>query len=114
MPATPTPPATIQVGPFTYTVHVDKARMNQACRDDHTDLLGRCEHRTLDIDIDPDQAPGQMADTLLHELLHALTDVTGLANEWDEDREEAVVRRLSPVLLDTLRRNPALVAYLTT
>lgn len=40
------------------------------------------------------------------------TEMTGLALVWGSDDED-FVRRLTPSLLDVLRRNPKLVAYLT-
>jgi hypothetical protein len=50
----------------------------------------------------------RVAVTLLHEVVHAIFKIAGLPNEKEED----TVTRLSPLLLDTLRRNPDLVAYL--
>lgn len=53
---------------------------------------------------------------LLHEILHAVFYSSGLTIEGGlrqvEDIEEHVVGRLSPVLLQTLRDNPELAAYL--
>lgn len=50
--------------------------------------------------------------TLLHEALHAVWSTTGL-RQLDNDLEEQVVVGLAPLLLDTLKRNPDLVAFLT-
>lgn len=102
------------VGPFTYTIHADANRMNQKCRDRDDDLRGHVDLMALTIDLDPTFAPATIAESLLHEVLHTITHVTGIDGDLDDDREEALVNRLSPALLDTLRRNPTLVAYLTT
>jgi len=60
--------------------------------------------------VNPNMPPDQIADTLLHEMLHAIwyTVQAGL----DEDEQERVVGSIASTLLDTLRRNPSLVAFL--
>lgn len=58
------------------------------------------------IGIDSRQSDDQLADTFLHENLHAMLR---LVQADDED----LVFRLTPVLLDWLRRNPKAVQYLT-
>jgi hypothetical protein len=55
-------------------------------------------------------APDQTRDTLLHEILHALIRMLGLIAS--DAKEERVVIALAPALLDALRANPGLVAYL--
>lgn len=61
--------------------------------------------------------PGLPADkereVLLHEVLHAVVTAANLGWEDDSD-EERIVRSMTGPLLDVLRRNPALVKYLTT
>ncbi len=106
-------PRRIHVGPHIYSVVCDAAAMAAECRDAGEDLVGRCSHRTLTIHIEPDQARSQMRDTLLHEVLHAVANMTALDGEWGDEREEEVILRLAPALLDVLRRNPRLVAFLT-
>jgi hypothetical protein len=106
-------PRRIHVGPHIYSVVCDAAAMAAECRDAGEDLVGRCSHRTLTIHIEPDQARSQMRDTLLHEVLHAVANMTALDGEWGAEREEEVILRLAPALLDVLRRNPRLVAFLT-
>lgn len=105
------PPKKIRVGPYVYKVTCDRTTMNARCRNEGTDLMGSSEHRTLTIDIDPDQAAGQQRDTVLHEVLHTISEMTGLALVWGKDDED-FVRRISPALLDVLRRNPKLVEFL--
>lgn len=105
-------PKHIQVGPHRYRVVRDSATMDRLSREQRCDLLGHCDRRHLTIYIDPDQAEDMAADTLLHETLHAATAAAGLADEWDTEREEAAVNRLTPVLLDVLRSNPKLLRAL--
>lgn len=106
-------PRRVHVGPHTYRVVCDAVAMAVECRDAGEDLVGRCSHRTLTIHIEPDQAASQMRDTLLHEVLHAVANMTALDGEWGDEREEETILRLAPALLDVLRRNPRLVAFLT-
>jgi hypothetical protein len=105
-------PSVIRVGPRRYKVTSDRTRMGRLSRTERADLQGFTDHRALTIDIDPNQAPDEKADTLLHEVIHTVTNLTGLNGDWDAETEERVVNRLSPALLDVLRRNPTLVTYL--
>lgn len=107
------PPRKIHVGPHTYRVVVDTAAMNAESVDAGEALVGRCCRRSQTIYVEPDQHPSQRRDTLLHEVLHAVASVTALESEWGDEREEEIVLRMTPALLDVLRRNPRLVAYLT-
>lgn len=50
-------------------------------------------------------------DTLLHEVIHASIAVVG-GEEMSDEEEETFVSHLAPVLLDVLRSNPVLLAYL--
>ena len=108
-----TPPDTVQVGPYTVTLVEDQAAIDRRSVEERGRLLGHYDECTTTITLAPDLTPDIRAETILHELLHAITAMTGLANELEDD-DEKIVRRLSPALLDMLRRNPALVEYLTT
>lgn len=110
---TTTLPTEIIVGPFVYTVSTDENEMLRTCREERTDLLGFSDHRLLRILIRPDQADGMARDTMLHEIVHVVASVSGLAEDWGSEREEQIVQRMTPLLLDVLRRNPKLVAHLT-
>lgn len=104
-------PAHVQVGPHRYTVVADAAKADEL-NTNH----GQTDNRLARIVIHPGQARTQLRDTLLHETLHAILDGAGMANDGVSvslpGDEELVVSRLSPLLLDTLRRNPDLVAVL--
>jgi hypothetical protein len=104
-------PATIEVGPFTYTVTTDRTDVLEECHERDARLLGHTDNNTLAIWIAPDYPAGAKRDTILHETLHAILHVTHLDADIEDD--EAFVRRLTPPLLDLLRSNPELVAYLT-
>ncbi len=106
-------PDHVDIGPHRYTIVCDEAAIDKAGRESQAELLGHCEHRTTTIILRPDQSASMLADSVLHEVLHAITSVTGIANDLGHDDDEAMVNRLSPALLDALQRNPTLTAYLT-
>lgn len=106
-------PAGFDLGPFTYTVLVDEVAIAKVSKRQGLDLFGNCDGDMLTVTIDPGVAPGMLRETLLHEALHAVTAMSGVAYEQGEEGEERLVRRLSPLLLELLRRNPAFVAFLT-
>ena len=96
-------PRQVRIGPYRYKV-MD--------RRGGTDL-GECEVDHLLLHISVGQPLDSERDTLLHEVLHACIAHSGLDRRLADDVEEDVIRSLSPVLLDTLQRNRALVRYLT-
>jgi hypothetical protein len=68
--------------------------------------FGRCMAGNQRIQIKANQAPGQLRDTLLHEVLHAVS------YELYLELEERQVHILANGLLDTLRRNPKFTQFL--
>ncbi len=102
------PPESVQIGPRRYEVLFDLEELHRVEHDDGQDLYGQSDHAKLRILVDPSLPHDQRADTLLHEVLHGLTELTGIADDLGPKREERVVGRLTPALLDLLRRNPQL------
>jgi len=100
------PPSSVQVGPYKYRVIVSKMAIIKANADAKDSRVGESDHSKQIITIDPKLGPDQLVETLLHEVLHAVNQVGGRFLDEDD------VLRLSPLLLDTLRRNPELVEYL--
>lgn len=103
-------PKTVRVGPYELDVVVsDPPELNDADNPDMK-LSGRLRLEENSIIVSSAQSGVYLADTLLHEVLHAVWAVAG-GWSWDID-EERVVYSMSTVLLDTLRRNPVLVEFL--
>jgi len=96
-------PPTITIGPHTYSVEV--------CDDIPGALIGETNSMQLTIRLHSDMPESVTAETLLHECLHGIWDLTPL-RDFDDSVEESVVAALAPPLLDLLRRNPKLVALL--
>jgi hypothetical protein len=67
-----------------------------------------CAHTQV-ILVDPTLGPDAFKAILLHEVMHAIAD---LADLHDEATEEDWCLRGAPYLLDTLRRNADLTAFL--
>jgi hypothetical protein len=100
-------PRNVKIGPFKYALRWSVRVPEQ----EHGPLYGYCDNdeqiiycRRTGVHHD------QIADTLMHEILHAALHV-GRTN-LTENQEEKVVAALAPLLLDILRRNPQVLAYL--
>lgn len=96
-------PKRVKVGPHQYQVVVlPNAILNVTGR------AGQCDAQRGVITIDGTQTPTQLADTLLHEVTHALLEVTDL----DTDVAERVALAMGPGLLDLIRDNPRLIDWI--
>lgn len=99
-------PKRIDVGPITFTLSLVEGLRSE----DDRKLYGECRLPEQAIVLDSSQGPDLLADTLLHEVLHAAWAQTPL--DESEIPEEVVIQALAPVILLALRRNPKLVAVL--
>lgn len=101
------PPPRVNIGPRRYTI-----TSSDVTTDGH-DALGLCQPSYELITLSPSQGPATMRETLLHEVMHACFHAAvpfgGLVGD---KTEEKVCSAVAPHLLDALRRNPRLVAYL--
>lgn len=69
--------------------------------------VGQCSPSRLMLTIDRDQEGTQLADTLLHEITHALLEALDL----DDDAAERICRVLGPGWLGVIRDNPGLIDW---
>lgn len=107
-------PQWVQVGPYLYRVHWDRAQMDHArVEEGETDLNGRVRYRTAEVWVDPDMAPSYQRVVLLHEVLHAILELSGAVDYSMATTDDDVLRRIDAGLVDLLRRNPLLAAWLT-
>lgn len=103
-------PSMIQVGPLRFTAVIDQKTVDKERKDSNTSgVIGFVRRHTQEIFIAEDVAADQQAVALLHEILHAIYGQFDVDAKIDD---EATVSITSGVLLDTMRRNPDLVAYL--
>lgn len=103
-----TPPKKVKVGPFSVSVRLESLREAS-----ENSLIGLWQDHLLSVILDNGMPGEQEQETLLHELIHAAWDCTGLSKRLDDDQEEEVIRSISPLIFGMLRDNPKLVAYLT-
>lgn len=105
-------PASVIVGPYRYTITVDHDGMQRLISRGESGggNVGTSDHHKLDITIDGAMAASMIADTLLHEIMHCCYRVSGLGT--GKITEEEAIEHLTAILLDTLRRNPAVARYL--
>lgn len=68
--------------------------------------LGLCDNKTQTLSIASDQTPIEAADTLLHEVIHAIDWIVGL------ELSEHQVRHLSATLVGVLQDNPEFAQWL--
>ena len=98
-------PASVKIGPFVYRIEEMERRapIRERCS-------GVTEHGPLLIRVQLDDFPAQViAETLVHEIFHAIYWVAGVL---DEDREERIVRQMATMWAAVMRDNPALVKWL--
>jgi len=101
-------PDSIIIGPLVYTVKADEASHAREVWKSSKDGWGAINYGPGEIVLDPDQTTQHRRAALLHEVLHGCWHTTDPQIEG----EEAAIRVLALPLLDVLRRNPDLVAYL--
>lgn len=111
----PKVPEWVQVGPYRYRITATTEAINalRATATDHRDdstRVGYSDHVKLVITLDPQLPLDLLAETMLHEMMHCCYTAAGRSGETLA--EEAVIDTLSPVLLDTLRRNPDVASFL--
>jgi hypothetical protein len=96
-------PLDVKIGPYQIVIDQHEGYWNK----DDIRVYGEFDERASTINIDVDASPEIIRETLLHEILHAILGM------YERD-DEALVRLLSPMLLQVLRDNPKLVLALTT
>jgi len=102
-----TPPKRLLIGHLNLTVEYN---LDETIAQD---AWGYYVEPTRRITLRPGMNPDKEREVMLHEVLHAAVTAGNLSMASDED-EERVVAGLTGPLLDALRRNPKLVAYLTS
>lgn len=108
------PPRTVRIAGqrIRVTLH-DELHVLKADGTPVEGAIGCCDLVHDEIGLANYLGPERERETLLHECLHGLLGKMGYTLERSDDEEEALVKRLSPLLLDFIRSNPRLVAYLS-
>lgn len=100
-------PSQVQVGYRTMSLRWTNPAEQ---RRKHNTRLGECSVNTGLIEIDPSFGMQEAANTLVHELLHACTNVAGL--KIDEADEEHFVTATANVMTNVIRETPELFEWL--
>lgn len=95
-------PRYVKVGPYNVLIEQHDGYFN---RDDER-VYGEYDERNCTINLDVDASAEMIRETILHEILHAILGM------YDKD-DEALVRLISPMLLQVIRENPKLMLCLT-
>lgn len=105
-----TMPSAIQIGPLRYQVIATPEAYHAVVARTNTHFYGHIQDGSTTITLDPDQVPDHARYALLHEVLHGCWHISDPPGETFT--EEQAIRVMCGPLLDTLRRNPDLVAWL--
>lgn len=100
------PPKAVTIGPVTFQVEAREL-------DEERDWWGETRLATQRILYNPEVAEDTRRVAILHEVLHALFTGASLQKRFKHEQEEEIIENLTRPLLDTLRRNPKLVEFLT-
>lgn len=96
-------PKSVKIGSRNFKVKLD-AQLKEDGEDS-----GECDFVKGIISIQPKTSLGYEQDTLWHEIGHAVWYGVGMK---DRSKDETVMKRFMPLLLDVLKTNPKLVNYL--
>ena len=96
-------PKSIKIGLFDY-----KVRYNKTLKDCH----GDCNPDTKIIRISKEYSKLSQAETLFHEILHAIYYESRLNEHHKPEVEEQIVSTLAPYLLSAIIDNPELMGIL--
>lgn len=106
-------PKKVKIGPFNFEIKCDKESIESAkVQFESLDALGFMSTIDQSIYIDPELQDDMKAETLLHEMLHAVCMATGITNTFESKDEEKFIATISPMLLDTLRSNNDVTDFL--
>jgi hypothetical protein len=102
-------PKRIKVGALIY--RVTAAWDDYGSLGEDPDCYGHTDHKSLTITLNPRLCYGSLAETLWHEIKHAVCRVIGIP-DGDALKEEPWVNMTSGMEWTVLRENPELVAFL--
>ena len=91
-------PTNLKVGAHNYQIVLT----------DQIDDFGACEHTKLRILINNSAPQSQQEETLIHEALHAIFDITGISKDLTDLEEEKIVQPLGHAIYQLLLDNKLL------
>lgn len=100
-------PGRVKIGPVVYEIHYEKNPVGADEDGKAVWLNWRCRINEASIMLDSTLADDMKPVVLLHETMHAILEQAGV-----EDHPESLVKALGYGIVQMLRENPELVAYL--
>ena len=94
-------PKKLKVGAHTYNVEISKTRDEK--KGDGN--WGKTMYARCQIYLDEHLVPSKQEETFLHEILHVAMDQSGLNVDFDREKEEGIVNRLTAALYPILKEN---------
>lgn len=104
-------PDTVAIGPYTFTLTSAGDAWTANPKAETASMYGHTDMEHTQILLHPNCAPTLGRTIVVHEVLHAVAFTAGHSDQRKRTEEDWVLM-VAPLLLDTLRRNPALTAYL--
>lgn len=98
-------PKSVKVGYLDYSIEQWNPKTATA-----NNRYGECSHGELAIRIDTSHDPREVAETLLHEIVHTVARSWGLGKD---DSEERIVSAISTGVATIFRDNPTVARFIT-
>lgn len=110
-------PDHVWIGPHKFSIQYGQQYFLDLVRAGASDRFGESNMASMTILVSDARAFTGMQETLIHEILHCLIwqagiDVPENPEANGHEREEKLVGQLSGILLDCLKRNPHVFAWL--
>lgn len=108
-------PKSVRIGTVRYRVHCDPETTKKTREFEKMEWLqGRYKSVESSIVIADDLAPDNQQETLMHEVIHGIIWHAGLEDVFKKGADEGAVQAIALCLLNLLRDNPDLIAYLVS
>lgn len=101
-------PSALRISPHNWSVKWSHAEVLKFAPDN--DAAGITDHGSLTVAVNPGKAEDYNRLTLLHEILHVCARTADLRLSYEQ--EEQFVAGVTSPLLDFLRQNPEVLAYI--
>jgi len=111
-------PHEVKIGAHTFTINVlPEAEMGAPCKGELESSLKNGKHwkyfgdmciGSLLIRLNSNIKPSMLKETLLHEIMHAVVELTGCREHFKLGREETIVQATSHLLSEVLTENQQL------
>lgn len=99
--------------PVEHVAAADVAPHGEWVHDDLLPVNGVCDRDAGVMFLEAELGYDRAREVILHETIHAVIGQSGVHKDILHGHEEALVNRISPILLAVIRDNPKLIEFLT-